>query len=190
MDGNEVLKVFDQAPVDLVILDLNMPGMSGMDTLMQLTKRLDAFNVPVLIVSAEDSEESIHDGLSSGASEYIIKPFKSAELLAKVRIALKKRDAREVSDMGMALGSRFAGRYLIQDRIGSGGFSTVFRAVDTHSEEEETVALKILICRHQSATTTILFRLFCVKLTSTASCAIPTSWNSKTSARLMVITSW
>ena len=143
MDGNEVLKVFDQAPVDLVILDLNMPGMSGMDTLMQLTKRLDAFNVPVLIVSAEDSEESIHDGLSSGASEYIIKPFKSAELLAKVRIALKKRDAREVSDMGMALGSRFAGRYLIQDRIGSGGFSTVFRAVDTHSEEEETVALKI-----------------------------------------------
>lgn len=141
--GDEVLESFDTTPSDLVILDLNMPGMNGMDTLEQLRRRLDAFNIPVIIVSGEDSEESILDGLSSGADEYIVKPFKSSELLAKVAIALKKKQATASSDLGLALGSRFAGRYELQEKIGTGGFSLVYRALDTGDDPSSEVALKV-----------------------------------------------
>ncbi len=142
-DGSQVVDAFAQHPSDLIILDLNMPGMSGMDALELMRRRLDAFSVPIIIVSAEDSEETIVDGLSSGADEFIVKPFKSSELLAKVAIALRKRKSVGSSDMGMALGSRFAGRYELLDRAGQGGFSTVYRALDTHAAEPLLIALKI-----------------------------------------------
>jgi CheY-like chemotaxis protein len=142
-NGEAVLAALDAEPAHLVILDLNMPGMSGMDTLEQLRKRLDAFNVPVIIVSAEDSEESIVDGLSCGADEYIVKPFKSSELLAKVAIALRKKQASAANDLGLALGSRFAGRYELRYKVGTGGFSTVYNALDTNADPPIPVALKV-----------------------------------------------
>ena len=141
--GEEVLQAFDQRPADLVILDMNMPGMSGLHTTEALRKRLDSFNTPIIIVSANDSEQAIVDGLSLGADEYIVKPFKAPELLAKISVALKKRGSAAVQDMGLQLGSRFAGRYEIARRIGAGGFSTVYYARDTSKEPALEIALKV-----------------------------------------------
>jgi DNA-binding response OmpR family regulator len=141
--GEEVITAFEERPADLVILDMNMPGMTGLNTTEALRKGLDSFQVPIIIVSANDSEATIVQGLSMGADEYIVKPFKASELLAKIAVALQKRGSANVQDMGLSLGSKFAGRYEIQRKIGAGGFSTVYYSHDTHTAPPKETALKV-----------------------------------------------
>ena len=141
-DGDEVLTAYEEEPADLVILDVNMPGKDGLDTTEELRKRLDSYNVPIIIVSANDSEQAIVRGLSYGADEYIVKPFKPPELLAKISIALKKRGTA-THELGLAPGGRFAGKYEIAKKVGAGGFSSVFLASDMRQEPPTDVALKV-----------------------------------------------
>jgi len=140
--GEEVLTAFAQEPADLVLLDLLMPGLSGLDTCRELRKRPDSFDVPIIIVSGVDAETSIFDCLSSGADDYVLKPLHPTELLAKISNAMKKRSERLNRNVGLRPGARFAGRFDILRQIGSGGFSMVFHARDTSRNED--VALKVL----------------------------------------------
>ncbi|MDP9469445.1 MAG: response regulator transcription factor [Chloroflexota bacterium] len=80
--------------VDLIILDIMLPGMSGFQTLRQLRATSD---VPVLLLSARGEEQDKVDGLELGADDYMVKPFALRELLARVRAAMRRRagpDAR------------------------------------------------------------------------------------------------
>jgi two-component system response regulator RegX3 len=78
---------------DLVILDINLPGMDGFEFLHRFRKQCDA---PVLVVSARDAEEDIISGLGYGADEYMTKPFSPRVLVARVRAMLRrKQDASE-----------------------------------------------------------------------------------------------
>src|SRR5947209_11189813 len=76
-------------PFDAVVLDLMLPGRSGMDILREL--RSHGFSKPVLILTARDAIEDRVSGLDAGADDYLVKPFAFAELLARVR-ALLRRD--------------------------------------------------------------------------------------------------
>jgi DNA-binding response OmpR family regulator len=76
--------------VDAVILDLMLPGHSGLDVLRNL--RAQGFTRPVLILTARDTVEDRVNGLDSGADDYLVKPFAFAELLARLR-ALLRRDS-------------------------------------------------------------------------------------------------
>jgi DNA-binding response OmpR family regulator len=86
--GEEGYYLLDSAPVDLVVLDLMLPGRDGLEVLATMRSR--DRGIPVLIVTARDSVEDRVIGLDAGADDYLVKPFAFAELLARVR-ALSRR---------------------------------------------------------------------------------------------------
>lgn len=86
--GNQVLPMIQDGPCDLLVLDLAMPGASGMEVLRQV--RSEKPHLPVLIVTGSARVEDRIDGLNSGADDYLTKPFAFAELVARVRALLRR----------------------------------------------------------------------------------------------------
>ncbi len=76
---------------DLLILDLNLPGMSGFDFLKKFREMFKA-TIPVMIVSARDADEDIISGLKYGADEFVTKPFSPGVLVARVQAHLRRKD--------------------------------------------------------------------------------------------------
>ena len=88
-DALELLKT-DKMP-DLIILDLNLPGMCGFDFLKEISKTYKSEMPSVMILSARDSDEDIIKGLGYGADEFITKPFSPSVLLARVKAMLRRQ---------------------------------------------------------------------------------------------------
>jgi two-component system response regulator RegX3 len=86
-DGNEALATFDRGGADLVLLDVMLPGLSGTEVCRMLRQRS---NVPIIMVTARDSEVDKVVGLELGADDYVTKPFSSRELVARVRAVLRR----------------------------------------------------------------------------------------------------
>lgn len=86
--GDDALKQFDRNGADLVLLDLMLPGISGTEVCRQL--RLKS-NVPVIMVTAKDSEVDKVVGLELGADDYVTKPYSARELVARVRAVLRRQ---------------------------------------------------------------------------------------------------
>jgi len=84
-DGQEALKIMEKQPVDLVLLDILMPGPDGFDVCRKIR---ETYNVPVIVISAQGQEKDKLRALNSGAQDYITKPFGMAELLARTRANL------------------------------------------------------------------------------------------------------
>ena len=91
-DGALALEQCSQVPYDLVILDLGLPGLDGIDLLKRL--RAQKNDVPTLIVSARDAPAARVLGLDAGADDYLIKPFDLDELSARIRALLRRRSGR------------------------------------------------------------------------------------------------
>ncbi len=87
-DGGEALEVIAAAPYDLVILDLRLPGLTGLEVLRTLRDRGHA--MPILVLTAQDSVDFKVDALRAGADDYVTKPFAFEELLARIE-ALSRR---------------------------------------------------------------------------------------------------
>ena len=92
-DGDAALEVLRSQPVDLVILDVMLPGRDGFDV-CRTVRRESA--VPVLMLTARDEATNKVTGLDSGADDYVVKPFNPDELLARVRALLRRAQPREV----------------------------------------------------------------------------------------------
>lgn len=88
-DALEALKS-DNLP-DLIVLDLNLPGMSGFDFLQQIKKSFNSKMPSVMILSARDADEDIIQGLGIGADEFITKPFSPSVLVARIQANLRKQ---------------------------------------------------------------------------------------------------
>ncbi|WP_019815032.1 response regulator transcription factor [Saccharomonospora saliphila] len=86
-DGAQALDEFDRNGADIVLLDLMLPGMSGTDVCRQLRQRSA---VPVIMVTARDSEIDKVVGLELGADDYVTKPYSARELIARVRAVLRR----------------------------------------------------------------------------------------------------
>jgi two-component system response regulator MprA len=94
-NGAEALSAVAQSPVDLIILDVLMPMLNGLDTCRALRTRGDA--TPVLVLTARDAIDDRVAGLEAGADDYLVKPFALRELLARVNALLRRtRPARDV----------------------------------------------------------------------------------------------
>ena len=91
-DGNEALSVFERDSADLILLDLMLPGMSGTEVCRQVRQRS---NVPVIMLTAKDSEIDKVVGLELGADDYVTKPYSSRELVARVRAVLRRQGEQE-----------------------------------------------------------------------------------------------
>lgn len=86
-DGQQVLEFIRRSPIDLIVLDIMMPRLDGLSALKLLREEK---NIPIIILSAKSEETDKILGLSLGADDYITKPFSSAELVARIRSALRR----------------------------------------------------------------------------------------------------
>ena len=101
-NGTDALDEFDRNGADIVLLDLMLPGMSGTDVCKQLRQRSA---VPVIMVTARDSEIDKVVGLELGADDYVTKPYSARELIARVRAVLRRRgEAEELQPQVLAAG--------------------------------------------------------------------------------------
>ncbi|MCC6191208.1 MAG: response regulator transcription factor [Anaerolineales bacterium] len=86
-DGREALKLFDETTVDLIILDIMMPGLDGFQVCQTIRRQSD---VPIIILSARGQEKDIVRALDLGADDYLTKPFGAEEMLARVRAVMRR----------------------------------------------------------------------------------------------------
>lgn len=97
-DGEEGLKLAQQADVDLILLDIMLPKLNGYEVLHALREKKS--RPPVILLSARGAEMDKVMGLDLGAEDYITKPFSVAELLARVRVALRRRRTTQYPGSG------------------------------------------------------------------------------------------
>ena len=87
-NGLDALPVFDREGADLVLLDVMLPGMSGMEVCRKLR---EVSSVPIIMLTAKDSELDKVLGLELGADDYVTKPYSARELIARIRAVLRRR---------------------------------------------------------------------------------------------------
>jgi two-component system response regulator PhoP len=87
-DGKEGLYYAEEYPIDLAIIDLGLPGMSGLEIIERV--RAEGKTYPILILTARDRWEDKVDGLSAGADDYVVKPFHFEEVSARVNALLRR----------------------------------------------------------------------------------------------------
>ena len=149
--GPEALELLRRATVDLVLLDIMMPGMTGLDVLKTVRLTPATATLPVVMVTAKTDSEDVVEALSLGANDYVTKPVDYPVALARIRAHLRTRQAVQAEaappveprNPAQALpGTVLAGRYRLDALIGGGSFGTVFRS--RHLELDREVAVKVL----------------------------------------------
>lgn len=103
-DGLQALKSIDSYPLDVIVLDLMIPGLDGLSVLKEMRDR--GIDTPVLILTARDTVPDRVKGLNHGADDYLIKPFAFEELLARLQALVRRRvkradDILKVADLEM-----------------------------------------------------------------------------------------
>ena len=99
--GTQAVERFDHEPFDLVLLDVRLPGQNGFDVCRHIRRRSE---VPIIMVTAQHDSHDVVTGLELGADDYVTKPFNDRELLARVRVQLRRR-AVDATDERLDLGS-------------------------------------------------------------------------------------
>ncbi len=93
-DGKQALASYEKSPSDLVVLDINMPEMDGLECCREIRKTSD---VPILFLSSRDDEIDRILGLEIGGDDYVTKPFSPRELVARINVILKRTQAVSVN---------------------------------------------------------------------------------------------
>ncbi len=101
-DGLAALTEFDRSGTDLVLLDLMLPGLPGTEVCRELRQRSA---VPIIMLTAKDSEVDIVVGLELGADDYVTKPYSTRELLARIRAVLRRQtDGGDLNEAVLTVG--------------------------------------------------------------------------------------
>lgn len=147
-DGESGLEVVEKEAIDLVILDIMMPGIDGFEVLRRLRESHTPAELPIIMATAKNAAEDIVQSAELGANDHVGKPFDFDVLAAKVKALLKLRSAARPKTTGepglndLRPGSVVAKKYRLVEPIGSGNFGHVYKAV--HEGLEQDIALKIL----------------------------------------------
>ncbi len=101
-DGQKGYEAIIQAPPDLILLDLMLPGMNGLEIARKLRFEDRTRDIPIIIITARSEEFDILHGLEQGADDYITKPFRPREVIARVKALLRrhKRDEDQIYRLG------------------------------------------------------------------------------------------
>ncbi len=99
-DGHAALATFDREGADIVLLDIMLPGIPGTEVCRQIR---NVSSVPIIMVTAKDSEIDKVVGLELGADDYVTKPFSSRELVARIRAVMRRRGPENSSGSDMTL---------------------------------------------------------------------------------------
>jgi DNA-binding response OmpR family regulator len=108
--GEAALRAVADRPPDLIILDLNLPVLGGVEVCRILRGRADAKSLPIIMLTARTGEDDRVAGLEQGADDYVTKPFSLRELTARVRAVLRRADGNEGTRP-----SRYNGAHLTAD---------------------------------------------------------------------------
>lgn len=93
--GDRALKMFGQVNPDLVLLDLMLPGVGGLEICKTIRQSIGDTTTPVIMLTAKGEESDIIKGLQAGADDYIPKPFSPKVLIARIQAALRRREANQ-----------------------------------------------------------------------------------------------
>jgi DNA-binding response OmpR family regulator len=100
-DGDEAVRTFEQQRPDVVVLDIMLPDMSGLEVMRRLRERS---NTPIILLTARDHDEDKVRGLELGADDYIVKPFNPQELTARVRAVMRRAVRESIGDSVVGAG--------------------------------------------------------------------------------------
>ncbi|GAA2244489.1 response regulator transcription factor [Streptomyces indiaensis] len=89
-DGLQALQAVRELKVDIALLDIRMPGISGLDLCRQLRAAPETASLPIILITARSQEGDIEDGFAAGADDYVIKPFSPRELSSRVEAVLAR----------------------------------------------------------------------------------------------------
>ena len=103
-DGEDALRLIKKDKFNLIILDLMLPGIQGMELCKILKSSDKSANVPIIMLTAKDDELDKVLGLEMGADDYITKPFSPRELLARIRAVLRRAEETPLSDKILKIG--------------------------------------------------------------------------------------
>lgn len=145
--GEEALERVDEGGIDLVLLDVRMPGMSGLEVLAAVRLRYTFEELPVIMATGSGKSRDMVRAFDLGANDYVVKPFDFPVVLARIQTRLQGRRSGEPSAADRAIGQMGPGtvlehRFLLQKVIGKGQFGIVFRA--EHLQLRRSVAVKVL----------------------------------------------
>jgi phosphate regulon transcriptional regulator PhoB len=98
-DGEQALKLLQREKPNLVILDLMLPGLSGMELCKLLKQRSETAKLPILMLTAKAGEADRIVGLEMGADDYLAKPFSPREMVARVRAILRRSEAKPATEL-------------------------------------------------------------------------------------------
>jgi len=172
VDGNTALEALQTAEFDLVLLDMMMPGMTGMETLSIIRQSFTQNQLPVIMATARSESSDVVEALNAGANDYVTKPFDMPVLLARISTRLSSDKGGQSSTVpppppaapvvtepklrDLKAGSVIAERYRLDEKIGAGTFGTVYRGV--HLQLESDVAIKVLQIPEQDEEALARFR--------------------------------
>lgn len=91
-DGTSALAEISRQAPDVALLDVMMPGLSGLDIVSELQRSAQTASIPVILMSAKSQEFDVESGIALGAADYIVKPFSPRELISRVEAVLGRSD--------------------------------------------------------------------------------------------------
>lgn len=103
-DGNKALDVVRKERPDLIILDLMLPGMNGLEVCKELKKESETAPIPIIMLTAKSQESDKVIGLELGADDYVTKPFSPRELIARIKAVLRRGKEKENASKMLRVG--------------------------------------------------------------------------------------
>lgn len=150
-NGSDALDKINNDVFDLVLLDIMMPGMSGLEVLTKARQTFSKMALPIIMVTSKGESEDVVEALNNGANDYIMKPIDFPVALARIQTQISQK--QELSSYNQTkitynlnVGDKF-GNYLLREKIGQGGMGAVYKAHDPGLDR--FVALKVILPGHE-----------------------------------------
>jgi len=99
LDGHSALEAVEEEKPDLILLDINMPGLNGFDVCKRLKASTETKDIPIIFLTASDESDSVVHAFKIGGADYIVKPYNTEEVLVRVQTQLKLKRALEMLEM-------------------------------------------------------------------------------------------